>query len=544
MSRAAKFFAPTATLCALFCSASLASGQEVLTFEGDVPDDGLDHFLIPFAVPAGTVEIEVSHDDLSAENILDWGLEDPSGFRGWGGGNSENAIVGVDAASRSYVPGPIAAGQWAVVVGKAKIVETPAQYSVTVTLRQTPTLAAQSERRPYESIVVSDERRWYAGDFHVHSRESGDATPSLDQIAEFASGKGLDFVEITDHNTHTAQDFFGDVQSRFPDFLLMPGIEVTTYQGHANAIGATEWVDHKTGFDGLTIQDFAEQSRAQGLFSLMHPGLDVGDLCIGCGWSHELEADQIDALEIGTGGWEQGGFVFSPKAIELWDTLSDTGAHIAALGGSDDHNAGTSSGFASSPIGDPTTMVFADGLSREGVLEAVRNSRTVVKLQGPDDPMVELQSSVSPNGDTVAGVGSLVLTARISGAEGQTARFVKNGEPLEQTNVTNDTFTLELPVTAPTEGEDRYRVELNVDGNPRTITSHVWVAAFSNGSGAGGVGGQSSGGSGAEAGSAAAGGGSDGGCGCSAVGGRGGAGWASLWLLAALMLRRREIPMR
>ena len=120
MSRAAKFFAPTATLCALFCSASLASGQEVLTFEGDVPDDGLDHFLIPFTVPAGTVEIEVSHDDLSAENILDWGLEDPSGFRGWGGGNSENAIVGVDAASRSYVPGPIAAGQWAVVVGKAK----------------------------------------------------------------------------------------------------------------------------------------------------------------------------------------------------------------------------------------------------------------------------------------------------------------------------------------------------------------------------------------------------------------------------------------
>ena len=142
------------------------------------------------------------------------------------------------------------------------------------------------------------------------------------------------------------------------------------------------------------------------------------------------------------------------------------------------------------------------------------------------------------------GVGSLVLTARISGADGQMARFVKNGEPLEQTDVTNDTFTLELPVTAPTEGEDRYRVEVNVDGNPRTITSHVWVAAFSDGSGAGGVGGQSSGGSGAEAGSEATGGGDGGGCGCSAVGGRGGAGWASLLLLAALMLRRREIPMR
>ena len=52
----------------------------------EVPGDPLDHFFVPFVVPDGTVEIEIRHDDLSAQNILDWGLVDETGtFRGWGG---------------------------------------------------------------------------------------------------------------------------------------------------------------------------------------------------------------------------------------------------------------------------------------------------------------------------------------------------------------------------------------------------------------------------------------------------------------------------
>ena len=92
-----------------------------ITIADTVPDAPDRHFFLPFEVPEGIVEIEVQHDNLSSENILDWGLDDPDGFRGWGGGNREPAIVGVQAATRSYVPGPIPAGTWEVVVGKAKI---------------------------------------------------------------------------------------------------------------------------------------------------------------------------------------------------------------------------------------------------------------------------------------------------------------------------------------------------------------------------------------------------------------------------------------
>src|SRR4029077_17235421 len=117
----------------------------VIPLEGTVPAGEETHFFLPFDVPAGIAEIEVQHDDLSDTNILDWGLDDPNGFRGWGGGNTEPAIVGIEAASRSYVPGPIPSGHWEVVVGKAKVRELPARYSVQVTLRTVPTLAPQTE---------------------------------------------------------------------------------------------------------------------------------------------------------------------------------------------------------------------------------------------------------------------------------------------------------------------------------------------------------------------------------------------------------------
>ncbi|HEY8376277.1 MAG TPA: PHP domain-containing protein, partial [Nannocystis sp.] len=189
---------------ALLAPARARAGETTHEIMGQVPEDSLDHFFVPFDVPPGTVEIEIAHDDLSADNVLDWGLLDPDGaFRGWGGGNSENAIVGEAAASRSYVPGPILPGTWRVVVGKAKIAQPPGQYLITVTLRDVATLPPQPERAPYRPGDLGGGPRWYAGDFHVHSRESGDAAPDLDAIADFARSRGLDFVVVNDHNTIT-----------------------------------------------------------------------------------------------------------------------------------------------------------------------------------------------------------------------------------------------------------------------------------------------------------------------------------------------------
>lgn len=452
------------------------AGETQVMLGGEVPDDGLDHFFVPFEVPAGTVEIEVAHDDLSDDNILDWGLEDPAGFRGWGGGNGENAVVGVEAASRSYVAGPIAAGEWRVVVGKALIDDTPAMYSIVVTLRDTPTLAPQPERTPYTGGVdLGGGPRWYAGDFHVHSRESGDAAPTLDEIADLAAERGLDFVEISDHNTLSQLEFFHDAQGRHPDVLFVPGMEFTTYAGHANAIGATEWVDHKIGQPGVTIAAAAAAFAGQGaLLSINHPVLDLDAICIGCGWKHEIP-EGLAAVEVATTGLDKAGMYLTDDAIKWWDEICATGVHAAALGGSDDHKAGVDLDGFSSPVGDPTTMVYAESLEAGAILAGIRAGRTVVKLQGPEDPMVELTADAGMVGDTIT-ADAAVLTATVTGApRGSGVRFVRNGAAMATTTVTEDPFAATVMATAPAGGEDRWRAEVIVDGEPRTITSHLWL---------------------------------------------------------------------
>lgn len=505
------------------------AAETVIDLPGTVPDDELRHFFIEFDVPAGIKEIEIAHDDLSNENILDWGLVDEKGgFRGWGGGNSENAVVGEQAASRSYLAGPIAAGKWKVVVGKALIKQKPASYSVKVTLRDAPTLPAQA-RTPYSAPApLSTETRWYAGDFHVHSLESGDAKPPLDDIATFAKSRGLDFVLVSDHNTVSQLDFYADAQKKHSDFLFLPGVEFTTYWGHANGIGSTQYVDDKTELPPHSILAAAKAFHGQGaLFSINHPTLTLGDACIGCGWEHQLDAAEIDAVEIGTGKFG----ILTDSAVTFWDDLCAKGRHLAAIGGSDDHKAGVGETPTQSPIGSPTTMVYAKALSVQAILDAVKNARTVVKLEGPDDPMVELVSSVAPIGDTVSADAS-ELSATITGGIGYTARFVKNGKPEPEVEVDSDPFVMKLGATAPATGQNRYRVEVLEGGGRRTVTSHLWLEA--GGAPDGGPGGAGGGGAAEDS-------GDDGGCGCGVPkGSLAGGLFASLALLGLLALRKRK----
>ncbi|MEW5853544.1 MAG: CehA/McbA family metallohydrolase [Myxococcota bacterium] len=449
---------------------------EPVVLEGQVPDDDSDFLLLPFTVPEGTAELEFAHDDLSEENILDWGLDDPQGFRGWGGGNSENALLTEQAASRSYLRGPLPAGPWQVVVGKAKINDAPAQYRITLTFREQPTLPAQPERRAYvDAAPLETTARWYAGDFHVHSRESGDARPPLDEIADFARGRGLDFVEISDHNTVSHLEFLPDAQSRHPRLLLMPGVEFTTYGGHANGIGATQWVSHRMGLPGVDAEGAARAFQDQGaVFSINHPELDLGDACIGCVWQHQVPGELIGAVEIATGGWRQAGFLFTQKAIDFWEFLCGQGFHVTAIGGSDDHRAGVDLGAFGSPIGDPTTMVFANELSTPAIVAAVKAGRTVVKLQGPEDPMVDLRAGTAMVGDSIA-VSSTTLKATVTDGVGAQLILVHNGVPQDPVTIDANPFTHERLVQSPASGEDRWRAEVHVDGNPRTVTSHLYL---------------------------------------------------------------------
>jgi MYXO-CTERM domain-containing protein len=449
--------------------------------EADVPVDGGDYLDVTFDVPVGTQQIQVVHVDNDDFVILDWGVWSPEGFRGWGGGNLEDAIIGVEQSSRSYLPGPITPGTWTVSVGKAKLPTTGGHYSIDVICDDTATLPVRP-KAPFSPIVISNERRWYRGDFHVHSSESGDASASFDEIATLAATRGLDFVNLSDHNTSSHLDLAAAAQPGYPSVLLLRGAEITTYAGHGNAVGLASYVDHRIGYQGRTITGVIDDVLAQdALFIVNHPTLDLGDNCIGCAWEHDPTPwDKVSGLEIITGKWDIVERLFVPRAIELWESLHADGLRIAAIGGSDDHSAGMGTGINDSAIGSPTTLVLADNLSEAAIMDAIRKGRTMVALRGPEDPILDVHvvtanGGLAEIGDDIDGVATVRMPLTITGGAGNFAQLWRDGEKLAQLEITSDDFTHTFE-DEPGAQTRRYRVELINDANQRiVVTSHFYV---------------------------------------------------------------------
>ena len=71
-------------------------------------------------------------------------------------------------------------------------------------------------------------------DFHVHTCYSRDSSITLKQVVSFAKKRGLDGVAITDHNTVK-----GALKLKTREILVVPGIEISTLEGHLLGINVT-----------------------------------------------------------------------------------------------------------------------------------------------------------------------------------------------------------------------------------------------------------------------------------------------------------------
>ncbi len=99
-------------------------------------------------------------------------------------------------------------------------------------------------------------------DFHVHTCYSKDSTITLEQVIYFAKKRGLDGVAITDHNTVE-----GVNKLKTKKILVIPGIEVSTLQGHLLGINVTTPIPAKLTME-QTIQKIHE---AGGVAIAAHP---------------------------------------------------------------------------------------------------------------------------------------------------------------------------------------------------------------------------------------------------------------------------------
>jgi predicted metal-dependent phosphoesterase TrpH len=77
-------------------------------------------------------------------------------------------------------------------------------------------------------------------DLHVHSRWSPDSRLSLDAIGARLPHVGLKGFALTDHNTVDGHAALRAMQERYPTYLFLPAVEVSTHDGHLLAYGLRE----------------------------------------------------------------------------------------------------------------------------------------------------------------------------------------------------------------------------------------------------------------------------------------------------------------
>lgn len=318
---------------------------------------------IPFPVEQGTPSVEVRLDYDRTAATVDLGCEGADGWRGWSGGARTQFVIGPRTATPGYLPGALEPGEWTVQLHLYRLPVTPIEVTVTVMLPAESAVPHEPEVAPTpdrtrasaRDLPAPDGLRWWAGDFHAHSTHS-DGEQSLAELAALATSNGLDFLAVTEHNT-TSHHRLLPALAATHDITLLPGQEVTTPRGHANAFGDIGFVDFRR-----PAQDWVDQTEQRGgILSINHPLAD--DVA----WQHPLTR-LPSALELWHVGWYR-----ELTATAPWAWLARWSGAVTLLGGSDYHNP--SHGYLP---GTPVTWVAAEECTPEALLAGVRAGRTAI----------------------------------------------------------------------------------------------------------------------------------------------------------------------
>jgi predicted metal-dependent phosphoesterase TrpH len=189
-----------------------------------------------------------------------------------------------------------------------------------------------------------------ACDLHVHTRFSKDGESTVEAVLARAKAVGLAAIAITDHDTLEGVRYAALLED--PPVLVIPGMEVSTADGHLIALGVSEPVTPRR-----PVLETIDLVHAQGgLAVLPHP---YHRLRHGVGFRDRDAIRAADAVE-----------VFNSRYI-TGEANRKAGRRAArlgkpAVGGSDSHHARY--------VGYGRTLVDA-GPEVGAILEAIREGR-------------------------------------------------------------------------------------------------------------------------------------------------------------------------
>ncbi|HJJ55277.1 MAG TPA: CehA/McbA family metallohydrolase [Methanocorpusculum sp.] len=102
-------------------------------------------------------------------------------------------------------------------------------------------------------------------DLHIHTSASPDGHCPVESIIKTAAERGLDAVAITDHDTTASAIKAMAIPN--PPVLIIPGIEVSTADGHILVLGTTKEYER-----GKTADETIREAKADGCLVIMpHP---------------------------------------------------------------------------------------------------------------------------------------------------------------------------------------------------------------------------------------------------------------------------------
>jgi len=308
--------------------------------------------------------------------------------------------------------------------------------------------------------LLPQPKGWYGGDSHTHSSYSdGMDTPA--RVAASARADGLDWYAVTDHAagvdrvTHIVHSQKEAAAMSEPGrFAVIPGMEYTLVDYHANVLGAVLRADRETplqeAIDAAVALDTPDRPVT---ITLNHPYYEgtpkASDL------ARQLE--RLPMLELNR-----------PQAIQLWWELLNKGMRVAGTSTTDTHNIETRY------PGYRRTYVYLDDqpLTSENVIRALREGRSYASRAA----ILEFTVNGHRPGDMIApGPAEIELVAH-SVKPIDRIEIIQNGEVVKSFKV-GDEKTAQKKITLETiPGWILMQVLEKKPGLPLAVSNPIYIA--------------------------------------------------------------------
>jgi hypothetical protein len=327
---------------------------------------------------------------------------------------------------------------------------------------------------------------WIAGDLHVHTIYGHDtcitATTAWDptnrslsarrpcpdpytigfaptERLQEALSRGLGFVALSDHNNvvNQADPAVLRWERHHPGFVSVPAYE-NSQAGHVQMLGARscygndgplprQMIDCDTAVADRSAVGERHLARglrqAGGVFQINHPS-DRNWLTA---YARKLVPDTVEVWNIGPWAFQ------SPLpssndndfSLQWYDSFLSRGDEVGVTGGSDSHWQLTDTVQG---VGDPTTWVFVQHRTVQGVLDGLRAHHTFVSMLPPaqDGPQLRIEADRGAGSDeAIAGSetppGSTYRLSTVDALPGSTVRIVTDTGGIERPLPPSGTLT-------------------------------------------------------------------------------------------------------